>query len=260
MPELLTAREGELLILTLNRPEKKNALTPAMLEQLDAELARVADDASVRAVIVTGAGEKAFSAGMDVGAIFEVLSSNLSPEQARNLVKRLQSIFARLEDLDRPTIAAIEGACLGAGFELALACDLRVASTEAKFGLPETKVGLIPDLGGSTRLPRIVGPAVAKEWIFTARTYPAVRALEHGLINELAVPGDALVRAKDLAKEIAANAPRAIAWAKRVIDRGVGLSIQQSLELEQDAMSEILPSQELRERVLRMLQAKSERS
>ena len=148
----------------------------------------------------------------------------------------------------------MEGHCAGGGFELALACDLRVASSEAKFSFPEVKIGMLPDLGGTSRIARLIGPALAKEWVMTGRQYPAVRALELGLINELVVPGDALLRARRLAEEIAQNGPTAVAWTKRVIDRGLTLSMKGALELEQDAMTELLPGPELKEGVMAFLE------
>ena len=254
MPDLLSTREDDILILTLNRSEKRNALSFDMFNALERELEAAADDPQLRAVVLTGAGQKAFCSGIDVGLLFEHLSSNPGGERIRRVQRGLQELFNRLEELEKPTIAAVEGVCMGGGFELALACDLRVASSDARFGFPEAKIGMLPDLGGTTRMARLTGPAVAKEWILTARHYPAVRALELGLINELVVPGDALLRAKALAKEIAANGPQAVAWAKRVIDRGLTMSLKDSLELEQDAMSEILPGSELKEGVLAFLE------
>jgi enoyl-CoA hydratase/carnithine racemase len=254
--ELLVEREGELLILALNRPEKRNALSFALLDGLRDALVKAADDASLRAVIVTGTG-KHFCSGMDLGVLAEHLASNPNGEKIRKVQRDLQNLFCLLEELEKPTIAAIEGACVGGGLELALSCDLRVASSDAKLGLLESKIGMLPDLGGTVRLARLVGPGVAKEWIFTSRQYPAVRALELGLINELVVPGDALIRAKDLARECAANGPLALAWAKRVIDRSLGMSLRDGLELEQDAMSEILPSSELKEGVAAFLEKRA---
>ena len=254
MPDLITERDGDVLVVTLNRPEKRNALNFEMLTLAEAMLTSAADDASVRAVVLTGAGNRAFSAGMDLGVLFEHLSSRPNGEKIRRVQRQLQNLFTRLEELEKPTIAALEGACVGGGLELALACDLRVASSDARFGFPESKIGMLPDLGGTTRLARLVGPAIAKEWIFTGRQYSCVRALELGVVNELVVPGDALIRAKALAHEIAQAGPLAVAWSKRVIDRGLGMSLRDSLDIEQDAMTEILPSEDLKEGVLAFLE------
>ncbi len=257
MPDLLAERDGELLVITLNRASKLNALSFDMLGLLEEELEKASESRDVQVVIVVGAGAQAFSAGLDLGLLFEHVSSNPSGEKIRKVQRELQVLFNRLEEMEKPTIAAIEGSCLGGGLELALACDLRVASSDAKFGFPESKIGMIPDLGGTTRLARHVGPGIAKEWIFTGQHYSAVRALELGLINELVVPGDALIRAKNLARKMTANGPLALAWAKRVIDRGLTMSLKDSLDLEQDAMTEILPSAELKEGVLAFLEKRA---
>jgi enoyl-CoA hydratase/carnithine racemase len=254
MPDLLAERTGNVLVLTLNRPDKRNALSFDMFSLLEQELEKAETDDRVAAIVVTGSGQKAFCSGIDVGLLFEHLSSNPKGDKIRKVQRELQSLFNRLEEIEKPTIAAVEGHCAGGGFELALACDLRVASTEAKFSFPEVKIGMLPDLGGTTRIARLVGPALAKEWVMTGRQYPAVRALELGLINELVVPGDALLRARHLAEEIAANGPMAVAWSKRVIDRGLTMSMKDALDLEQDAMTEILPGPELKEGVLAFLE------
>jgi enoyl-CoA hydratase len=254
MTDLLAERAGNVLVLTLHRPEKRNALSFEMLGLLEQELEKAEGDDRIAAIVVTGSGEKAFCSGMDLGLLFEHLSSNPRGDKIRKVQRELQSLFSRLEEIEKPTIAAVEGHCAGGGLELALACDMRVASSEARFSFPEAKIGMIPDLGGTSRIARLIGPALAKEWVMTGRQYPAVRALELGLINELVVPGDALLRAKHLANEIAQNGPSAVAWAKRVIDRGLTMSMKDALELEQDAMSEILPGPELKEGVLAFLE------
>src|SRR6266852_4079890 len=229
MPALLTERQDQILVLTLNRPEKRNALSTDLLDLLERALEHALEDGELRAVILTGAGEKSFSAGIDIGLLFEHLSSNPTGEKIRLTQRRLQELICRLEELEKPTIAAIEGSCVGGGLEVALGCDLRVASSEAKFGFPEAKIGMLPDLGGTTRLPRLVGPAIAKEWIFSGRLYPAQRALELGVVNQLASPGKALESALALADELSTCGPLAIAWAKRVIDRGLSMPLRDSL-------------------------------
>lgn len=257
MPDLITERRADLLIVTLNRPEKRNALSWEMLEALEETLRDAADNEALRSLILTGAGQASFSAGMDLALLFSHLSSNPTGEKIRSTQRRLQDLFGRLEELEKPTIAAIEGSCVGGGLELALACDLRVSSSDAKFGFPEAKIGMLPDLGGATRFARLVGPSIAKEWIFTGRLYPTQRALELGLVNESAAPGSALQRAVALAEELSASGPLAIAWAKKVIDGGLGLSLRDSLALEQHAMTEILPSADLKEGVAAFLEKRS---
>src|ERR1700687_2674746 len=257
MPELLSQRHEDVLILTFNRPEKRNALSTEMLRLFEEAIAEVEGDSQLRAVILTGAGDKSFSAGIDLGLVFEHLASNPNGERIRSMQRRLQNLICRLEELEKPTIAAIEGACVGGGLEVALGCDLRVSSTEAKFGFPEVKIGMLPDLGGTSRLPRLLGPTLAKEWILTGRQYSAQRAFELGLLNELTAPGQAQTRALALAKELASCAPLAVAWAKRVIDRGLQMTLRDSLELEQDAMTELLPSADLKEGILAFMEKRA---
>jgi enoyl-CoA hydratase len=254
MADLSTQREGTTLLVTLNRPDKRNALSAQMLELLEKAVEQAALDDTVRAVVVTGSGEKSFSAGMDLGVLFEHLSSNPNSEKIRKTQRRLQELFNRFEELEKPTLAAIEGACAGGGLELALCMDLRVCSQESRFGFPEAKIGMIPDLGGTTRLARVVGPARAKEWIFTGRLHDAQRSLELGVVNEVVAPGKAVERALAIAKELEGSAPLALAWAKRVIDRAVGQPLREGLELEQDAMTELLPSDDLKEGVMAFLE------
>src|SRR5258708_14363678 len=157
MPALLTERQDQILVVTLNRPEKRNALSTDLLELLERALESALEDGELRAVILTGAGDKSFSAGIDLGLLFEHLSSNPTGEKIRLTQRRLQNLVSRLEELEKPTIAAIEGACVGGGLELALGCDLRVASSEAKFGFPEARIGIFPGLGRCTPLPLPVG-------------------------------------------------------------------------------------------------------
>jgi enoyl-CoA hydratase/carnithine racemase len=242
------------LQLMLNRPARRNALSVELMEQLESELLRASGDTSVRAVILTGAGGKSFCSGMDLEVLHGHLTGQPGGAQIRKLQRWLQEVFCRLEELEKPTICAVEGACVGGGLELALACDFRVAAEDAFFGFPEVKIGMLPDLGGTTRLARMVGPSVAKEWLMTGRSYSAAQAQALGLVSEVVKQGAALEAARKLGEELAANAPVALAWCKRVVDRGLGMSIRDSLELEQDAMTELLPSADLKEGVEAFLQ------
>jgi enoyl-CoA hydratase/carnithine racemase len=252
--DLLSERVEDALVLTLNRPEKRNAISLKLVEQLEEALDRAGGDPALRAVVIAGAGDKTFCAGIDLAVLYEHVTSKPTGEQVRRVQRRIQELFNRLEQLEKPTIAAIEGTCLGGGLDLALACDMRVCSQATRLGFSETRLGLIPDFGGTTRMARMVGPAIAKEWIFTSRTYSAEQAYELGVVNEIAEPGHVRERALALAQEIAANAPLAVGWAKRVIDRGLSMSTMDSLELEQDAMSELLPSEDLKEGLLAFLE------
>jgi enoyl-CoA hydratase len=192
--------------LRLNRPEVRNALSRELCERLQAQLSTWAEDDAVRAVVISGAGGKAFAAGSDIAELKE-----RTHRQAFTAVT--QCALQQLEDFPRPTIAAIDGYALGGGLELALACDLRVASRTAKVGMPEVTLGIFPSAGGTTRLPRVVGLGRAKELIFTGRIVDADEAYGLGLFEAL-VETDALTEATRLARAIAANAPLAVQVAK----------------------------------------------
>jgi enoyl-CoA hydratase/carnithine racemase len=259
MADLLAERRGATLLLTLNRPSKRNAFSWEMLQLLEEALRSAAGDAGVRAVVVTGAGGKSFSAGMDLSLLMGHLSSKPSVEKIRSVQGGIQKTLTQLEELKKPTLAAIEGACVGGGLELALACDVRIASSDATFAFPEVKIGMVPDLGGSVRIARALGPLRAKEWIMTGRTYPAPRAFEAGLLNELSTPGGAAELALKWAEELSALAPLALGWAKRIVDRSLGAPLHEGLQLEQEAMTELLPSEDLGEGISAFLEKRPPR-
>ena len=211
---VLLAVEGTIATITLNRPEKLNALDPAMLARLDAILAALDRDPAVRVVLVTGARERAFCVGADVNAW-----SGLAPlEMWRNWVREGHRVFDRLAALRQPTIAAVNGYAFGGGLELALAADLRLAATEAEFAMPEVKIGTLPGWAGTRRLPAVVGVARAKQMIFTGARLDAATAERWGLVNEVVPRASLSVRARELAEAIAANAPIAVQLAKAAID------------------------------------------
>lgn len=240
-------REG-LLWITLNRPEKRNAINFDLYEQLDAAVQKAAVADGVRAVLLRGAGPS-FSSGIDV-TNFMLLAQNYGEgwrQRMRTITADFQAVLNRLERLELPTIALLHGHCLGLALELALACDIRLAAEGTRLGLPETRLGMIPDVGGTTRLTRLVGPARAKELIFTGREIDAAQAAEWGIVND-ALPADALqARGEELAAEIAAAAPLAVGMAKRVID---GLSdLDRGLQLEGWAQSQLFQSEDFMEAI-----------
>ena len=200
--------------ITLNRPEKLNAIDPAMLARLDAFVAVLDPDPAVRVVVLAAAGERAFSVGADVNAW-----AALAPlDMWRAWVREGNRVVRRLAALRQPTIAAVNGLAFGGGLELALAADIRVAAAAAQFAMPETTIGTLPGWGGTRRLPALVGPARAKQMVFGGARVDAATAERWGLVNE-AVPGEALgARVAALAAEIAANAPVAVQLAKAAID------------------------------------------
>jgi enoyl-CoA hydratase/carnithine racemase len=256
MPIVETDRRGRTLLVTLNRPEHKNAITAAALDLFDAAIAGAADDGDLRAIVITGAGGT-FSSGFDIELLSDLTTAKPRAGRVRLTLAKLQARFDQLNALSIPVVAAIEGACLGAGLELALACDLRVGGSSSTYGFPETRLGFVPDLGGTSRMTKLVGPAHAKEWIITARTYGAQRAHEIGLLHETCPAGQALDHAIRLADELAQRAPLAVAWAKRTIDRAVDLSLADALRMEQDAMTEILVSQDLQEGVASLFERRT---
>jgi enoyl-CoA hydratase len=211
MPSLEVERVGAVEILTLNRPERLNAIDREILDLLAERVMSAARDDAARCLIVTGAGERAFSAGADVTAF-----SGLDALGAEELMRHGQAVYAALEDCPKPVLAAINGYALGGGLELALACDLRIAAADAKLGQPEVTLANLPGWGGTQRLPRIVGEAAAKELIFAGRLVDAAEALTLGLVNRVA-DGSALDAALELAHELCTRAPTAIALAKQAI-------------------------------------------
>jgi len=211
MPSLEVERVGAVEILTLNRPERLNAIDRELLDLLAARVAAAARDDGVRSLIVTGAGERAFSAGADVTAF-----AGLDALGAEELMRHGQAVYAALEACPKPVLAAIDGYALGGGLELALACDLRIAAADARLGQPEVTLANLPGWGGTQRLPRIVGEAAAKELIFTGRLVDAAEALALGLVNRVA-DGSALDAALELADGLGTRAPAALALAKQAI-------------------------------------------
>jgi enoyl-CoA hydratase/carnithine racemase len=247
MSELIqTVQRGPIFEIILNRPEKRNAINLAMYEQLDAAIGAALLADGIRAVLLRGAG-KSFSAGIDATAFLslaEKYGENWH-QRMRAITHDFQSVLTRLERLERPTIALLHGHCLGLALELALACDLRLAAAGTLLGLPESRLGMIPDVGGTTRLTRLAGPARAKELIFTGRQIDAQQAAAWGIVNDV-VPADALLASGEaLADEICQAAPLAVGMAKRVID---GLAdLDRGLMLEGWAQSQLFASEDLTE-------------
>lgn len=220
-------RDGTLAVLTLNRPEALNALSFDVIRDIGAAI----DEAArwnVRALVVTGAGEKAFCAGADIK---ELMGRSLTAERAG--AELGQAVFAKLDRLGVPSIAAVNGYAFGGGLELALACTFRVASAGAKMGLPEIKLGLIPGYGGTQRLPRLVGEARALEMVLTGRTVSADEALAMGLVNRVA-DGDVLAAAKALAAEFAGFGLPALALARDAVKRALDTPLHEGLRIEAD--------------------------
>jgi enoyl-CoA hydratase len=243
MSGLVELRLGRVARLELVNPPL-NLTTDAMFRELAEACATLeaADPGDVRAVVVTGSGERAFSAGSDVNA-FE---AGRGPDGRARLQLEEETV-SRLARLPMPTIAAIEGNALGGGLEIALACDLRVASEQAKLGLPEVRLGVTPGAGGTQRLPRVVGVALAKELILTGRILTADQALAIGLVTHVVAAGQAVAEAEAVGEEIALRGPVAVREAKRLIDQATALSLDDGLAAELEASVRIFDTQDLLE-------------
>ena len=243
MSGLVSLELGRVAHLELVNPPL-NLITGELLEELDAALAVLAAAPAdeVRAVVLTGSGERAFSAGSHVG---EFEAQRRPGGRAR--LELEERVSRRLADLPMPTIAAIEGNALGGGLELTLACDLRIASSSARLGLPEVRLAVTPGAGGTQRLPRIVGPARAKELILSGRIVGAEEAERIGLVNEVVPPGEARARADAIAAEIAARGPLAVREAKRLIDAATDRDLADGLAAELDASGRLFASDDMLE-------------
>jgi len=212
--------------VTLNRPKALNALNQALVHELSEVIEEISERRDTCVMVLTGAGTKAFAAGADIGEM-----GNLDAAQAAAFSELGQRVFSRLESFHLPVIAAVNGYALGGGCELAMACDIILASRTAVFGQPEVCLGVIPGFGGTQRLTRLVGRQRARELIFTGRRVRAEEALEIGLVTRL-VEGDAVTAARELATLIAANGPRAVSLAKRAINTGADLDMATALAYE----------------------------
>ena len=224
---LLVRQEGTTAVLTLNRPAARNALDAEVLGRLRDAAAAAAEDETVRAVVITGAGERAFCAGADIRAM-----RTMDADDARRWTELGHDVFRAVESLPKPAIAALNGSAFGGGCELALACDFRIMAESAQLGQPEIKLGIIPGWGGTQRLPRLAGMTVAKEMVLTGRAIDAATALGAGLVNRVVADADVLPAALALAAEFATLPPLAVTYAKQALNVGRDLDLQGALALE----------------------------
>lgn len=224
---ILLEKKNAIAYVTVNRPKVLNALNAATLEELRIALQDIKNDSTVRVVILTGAGEKAFIAGADISEI-----AQMNDESGREFAQRGQSVFELIENLGKPVIACINGFALGGGCELALACTMRLASDNAKLGQPEVKLGVIPGYGGSQRLPRLVGKGIANQLLLTGEMISAQEALRIGLVNEVTTSVDLIPRAEEIAQKIIANAPLAVQYTLEAVNRGIEMPLGEGLQLE----------------------------
>ena len=238
-------QRGAIAVLTIDRPEVHNAIDPEIHRDLVKAWERVRDDDGIRVAIVTGAGDRAFSAGVDLHRM-EALYAEVPRDRRREVWNRQPGVGGLTRNLDvgKPVIAAIRGYCLGGGLELALACDIRICTPDATFALPELKWAILPGQGGTQRLPRAVPPNIALEMILTGEPISAARAHEVGLVNRV-VPSERLIEeAIALAEKIASRSPRAVRAAREAVLRGLDLSLGDGLRVEQDLADPLRGSEE----------------
>ena len=233
--------EEGVAVLTIDRQDKLNALDPQVVEEIGQALLELESEGP-RTIIVTGAGERAFVAGADISAMHA-----MDAMEAKRFSEIGHAAMALLDRRPIPTIAAVNGFALGGGAEVALACDIRVASENALFGFPEVGLGILPGMGGTQRLPRLVGPAVAKELIFTGRRIDAQEAKEIGLVNRVVAQGEALNAAKEIAAEISANGPIAVRHAKTAANRALDVDLISGLEYEADQFALLFSTADAKE-------------
>ncbi len=219
--------EGDIAVVMIDNQPSLNALNAQTLTQLDQTIDDLAKNKSVRGVIITGGGDKAFVAGADISEFLKIKG-----DEAIGFMSRGQRIFDKIEAFDRPVIAAVNGFALGGGNELALCCDMRIAAENAVFGQPEVNLGIIPGYGGTQRLPRRVGPGKAKEIIFADERITAQEALRIGLVERVVPKGQAVEEAKKLMRKILGKGPVAIQMAKKAINEGLTMSLREGLDLE----------------------------
>jgi enoyl-CoA hydratase len=239
---IIEDRRESVVIVTLNRPEKLNALSRETIAALSEAFKSFEDDAALRVVILTGAGDRAFSAGTDLSELIHV-----NADQARTVAEHGQQLCSQIEQSQVPVIAAINGIVAGGGCELALACHLRIATPNARFSLPETKLGVIPGYGGTQRLARELGRARALELLLTSGAINAEDALRFGLINRVVAASELLPAAEALAWEIAQLAPLAIRACLKAVVRGTELKLEDGLALEAELFASLFATEDMRE-------------
>lgn len=237
---LLSSLENGILTITINRPDKLNALNRDVMTDLNAVLNEAEKNPDIKAVVITGSGEKAFVAGADISEFV-----GLSSEEGKALAKTGQDIFSRIENCTKPTIAAVNGFALGGGCELAMACHFRIASDNAKFGQPEVNLGLIPGYGGTQRLVQLIGKGRALELLMTGNIIDASIALEYGLVNHVVPQDDLLSKAKMVLEQIISKAPLAI--SKCIASVNAVFSNENGYEIELNSFGECFGTNDMKE-------------
>jgi enoyl-CoA hydratase len=239
---LEVAHKDEMTVITINRPKALNALNRKVLEELDQALTEFEQDPASRVCAITGAGDKAFVAGADISEM-----ESLTPLEAQRFCRFGQEVCLKIEAIEKPVLAAVNGFALGGGTELALACDLVYASEKARFGQPEINLGIIPGFGGTQRLAKVIGIRRAKEWIYLGEMFDAKTAKALGLVNAVFPPESLMAEVEAVAKKLSAKPPFALGQAKKTIERGIVLDLGTGSVLEREAFSMTFASEDRRE-------------
>ncbi|MFL0268587.1 short-chain-enoyl-CoA hydratase [Candidatus Clostridium radicumherbarum] len=251
---IIFEKENHIAIVTINRPKALNALNSETLFELDQTIDDLLKDEDIYVVLITGAGEKAFVAGADISEM-----KDLNVLQGRKFSMFGNKVFRKIENMEKPVIAVLNGFTLGGGCELAMACDIRIASTKAKFGQPEVGLGITPGFGGTQRLSRLVGMGIAKELLYTGKVIDSNEAYRIGLVNKLIEPEILMEEAKNLANTIAANAPIAIKLCKSAINNGMQVDIDTAIMYEADIFSECFSTNDQKEGMEAFLEKRSKK-
>ena len=258
---LVGEKSGNLYTITLNRPEKRNAITVEMLTGVCELAERQASDPDVRAILLKGEG-RIFSAGVDFNSLGTEVGQCLGDGGAggtalRALIYTFQQFFNRLEAIEIPIICAMHSRVLGLGMEMALACDIRLMTDDCVWGMPELKLGVIADLGGTSRLARLIGPSRTMEVFMTAREYSAQQALEWGLVDHLYPQEDLFEEVAKMAHDITCTAPLAVGAMKKIIKRGQGIDLMTQLDMEANLNSILLRTEDFQEGITAMMEGRA---
>lgn len=251
---VLLKKEKGIGFLTINRPAALNALNSQTLSEIHKAIEEISNDDEVLAVIITGAGDKAFVAGADISEM-----KDMSVVEGRKFGILGNKVFRAIETLEKPVIAAVNGFALGGGCELSMACDIRIASTKAKFGQPEVGLGITPGFGGTQRLPRLVGMGMAKELIYSSRIVGAEEAYRIGLVNKVVEPEALMGEVTKLAEEILGNAPIAVKLCKQAINRGMQIDIDTAISLEAELFGECFSTEDQKEGMSAFVEKRKEK-
>jgi enoyl-CoA hydratase len=248
---ILLEKKNTIAYVTVNRPKVLNALNMATMEELRSAFHDIKNDASIRVVILTGSGEKAFIAGADIGEL-----AKHDAISAKEYTHRGQSVLNLVENLGKPVIACINGFALGGGCEIAMACTMRLASENAKLGQPEVKLGIIPGYGGTQRLPRLVGKGIAMQLLLTGEMISAQEAHRIGLVNEVVIAAELIPRAEAIAQKIIANGPLAVQYTMEAVNKGMEMPLAEGLYLEATLFGVACATEDKREGTTAFLEKK----